>query len=419
VSITAPPPEPSFRSALGDPAIRAVIAVQFVFMTGLGVVFPILVLFARSFGVSFAGAGILISAFGLSRLLGDLAAGPIVDRYGEKPMAAWGMVVLCVCAVLTGAAPNYPLAVFFWAIGGLGSAVTFAAQYSYLLKTVPKRFMARTLGIFYGSFNAGIILGGLFGGLIADRFGISAPFFFYAAILLVALLMQLRFVTPPVSSGSPHPLDTQEALVEREVSAVRKSSRKIAGLFKIPGFTTAIFLNFAYMWMVAAVFDTLLPLFAHDELGVSKTGIGGLFAVVIAAEFLVLYPAGAVADRIGRKPVMVPSLLGLAVITVALGYSTSVGVLVVMLFILGLMSGTSGVPPAAILSDVVPEDGAGTGVGIFRFAGDLSFFIAPIVAGAAAEGLGFEGAYWICAVPLVVALVMMIRTPETLQARLG
>jgi MFS family permease len=140
---------------------------------------------------------------------------------------------------------------------------------------------------------------------------------------------------------------------------------------------------------------------------------------VIAAEFLVLYPAGAVADRIGRKPVMVPSLLGLAVITVALGYSTSVGVLVVMLFILGLMSGTSGVPPAAILSDVVPEDGAGTGVGIFRFAGDLSFFIAPIVAGAAAEGLGFEGAYWICAVPLVVALVMMIRTPETLQARLG
>jgi MFS family permease len=83
--------------------------------------------------------------------------------------------------------------------------------------------------------------------------------------------------------------------------------------------------------------------------------------------------------------------------------------------LLGLASGYAGVPPGAMLSDVAPEDGTGSAVGVFRFAGDLGLMLAPAVAGLSVAWVGFRGAFAIGAVPVVIALVMAGRTAETLK----
>jgi MFS family permease len=173
--------------------------------------------------------------------------------------------------------------------------------------------------------------------------------------------------------------------------------------------------NFAYLWMVAVVFDTLVPLFASDELGLSTVGIGVLFAVALAAEFVVLYPAGGAADQHGRKPVLVPALAGLAVATAAVGWAPTPLLLGILLAVLGVMSGTAGVPPGAMLSDVAPTQASGTAVGVFRFCGDLGFTLGPLLAGWSVPALGFRWAFALAAVPTVVALGLILRTPETLR----
>jgi MFS family permease len=173
--------------------------------------------------------------------------------------------------------------------------------------------------------------------------------------------------------------------------------------------------NFAYLWMVAVVFDTLVPLFASDVLGLTAIGIGVLIAVALAAEFVVLYPAGSVADQRGRKPVLVPALAGLAVATAALGLAPTPLLLGVLLAVLGVMSGAAGVPPGAMLSDVAPSSASGTAVGVFRFCGDLGFTLGPLLAGWAIPVVGFRWAFALAAVPTVVALAFILRTPETLR----
>src|SRR5437764_9048817 len=105
-----------------------------------------------------------------------------------------------VSSVLTGLAPNFPLAVVFRGLGGAGSSVLFAALYSYLLKVVPKDRMARTLGVFYGSFNVGFIAGGPIGGAVAQHLGLASPLFVYAALCALAAVLYLRFVTDPAPS---------------------------------------------------------------------------------------------------------------------------------------------------------------------------------------------------------------------------
>jgi MFS family permease len=173
--------------------------------------------------------------------------------------------------------------------------------------------------------------------------------------------------------------------------------------------------QFAYLWMVVAVFDTLLPLYA-DSLGVSTVGIGVIFAVALATELAVLYPAGYLADSRGRKVVMVPALLALAAATVSVGWTGSAIVLGVAMALLGVASGFAGVPPGAMLADVMPSGSSGTAVGIFRFCGDVGFTVGPLTAGFAADHLGFKAAFALAALPIAIAFIAVVRGPETLPA---
>jgi MFS family permease len=92
-------------------------------------------------------------------------------------------------------------------------------------------------------------------------------------------------------------------------------------------------------------------------------------------------------------------------------------VLGLLLVVLGLASGSTAAAPAAMLSDVAPESGSGTAVGVFRFFGDLGFVLGPTVAGFTAGLFGFRWAFAIMALPALVALALVIRTPETLKTK--
>jgi MFS transporter, DHA1 family, multidrug resistance protein len=399
-------PRAGIGAILSDRRVTAVLLVVFFVMAGAGLVLPVLPLFARSsFGVGYGAVGVLVSAYGLARLVFDLIAGAIVDRLGERVTAVGGLAVIALGSALTGVAPGFAAAVAAWATAGVGSAITLAALYTRVLRIVPTQQMARTLGIFYGTFNTGFVAGGAASGLVADRFGLAGPLLanavmvVLAAVLWLALLPAGGLAAPAGGTGAPD----------------RGEGRSLARLLRTPGLVPVVVTNFAYLWMVAVVFDTLVPLFASDVLGLSTIGIGVAIAVALAAEFVVLYPAGIVADQRGRKPVLVPSLAGLAVATVAVGWAPTPLLLGVAMAVLGVMSGAAGVPPGAMLSDVAPTQASGTAVGVFRFCGDLGFTLGPLLAGWAIPVVGFRWAFALAAIPTVVALALIARTPETLR----
>jgi MFS transporter, DHA1 family, multidrug resistance protein len=399
----------TLRSILRDRAIVTQFALSFVVMLGLGLVLPILPLYARSFGVGFAAAGLFISAAGVARLVFDILAGSIIDRVGERLSGAGGAFLLAGCSLAAAMVPNFYLAVALWGIGGAGAAVVTAAQYSYLLKVVPTEARARTLGILYGSFNAGVVAGGVIGGFVADTFGLASPLILYSAIMTVAGLLYLRFIVDP--SPREKPELEQDAI---EVPYQLGMLGRLGELFRLGGFVTAIVLNFAYVWFVIAVFDTLIPLYGTERLDMSPAGIGLILGVALVTEFVILYPAGLLADKRGRKIVLIPSFAALAVVTALLGLTSSVPSLVIGMGILGIASGFAGVPPAAVLSDVVPDSSSGLGIGAFRFAGDLAAVFGPALIGIAIATFGFSGAFVVAAVPLLIALGFVLRTPETM-----
>jgi len=393
------------REIMADRSVAAVLALALLINVGTGMVLPILPLYARSFGVNYAQAGLLVAAFYIARLVFDLTAGAVLDRLGIAAAAAVGLLALAAGALFTGLSPSFPIAVFCWAIAGAGAAIVWAAMYNALIRSVPKSRMARALSLFYGAFNGGIVAGGFLGGLIAGHLGLPAPLFFLAAIAvgLAGLMRALLPKRPPpatATSRSPGRLST-------------------AALFRIPGFAAAVIALLANLWMFGAVFNTLVPLYARDVLRLSPAGIGILFAVALAAEFLAYYPAGNWADTRGRRFVLIPAFACLALTALVLGWASSVVLFGLLLSVLSIASGFSGVPPAAILADVLPGNRSARGVAIFRFGGDLGFSLGPLVAGITAASLGFKAAFAIAGIPALVALVVVALGRETLGAEVA
>jgi MFS family permease len=401
----------SVRLILGDPAVRIVVLIVFVIMLGFGIIVPILPLYARSFGVSYDVASLLISGFAFARLVFDPVAGPIVDRRGERLSAMTGVLFVGVSALLAGLARSFPLVLLFRGLGGLGSSLFFAALYSYLLKVVPSHRMGRTMSVFYGSLNIGLIAGGPIGGVVAHLWGLRSPLFVYAGLCFVSGVLYLRFMPDP---KRPSDADAYPHAASGPVGW-QQTKAQISALLRDRAFLAVVAVNMAFFWVVAGGYDTLVPLFAKERLGLSPVGVGGVFAIVVATEFLVLYPAGSASDRLGRKRVLIPALAGLGVMTAALGWASSPLMLAVLMGVVGFASGSAASGPSAMLADVAPEGGSGTAVGLFRFFGDLGFVLGPLVGGTAATVFGFKAAFAVTAIPVLVALVLVARTPETLR----
>jgi MFS family permease len=397
--------ETAIRLVLGDRSVVAIVVIAFVVMLGNGIVLPILPLFARSFEVGYGAAGLLVAVYGIARIGCDLGAGLVIDRIGERTAGGAGLAFLAAFALLTGLAPNFAAAVAFWGAAGASSAVVQTASYTFLLRVVPQARMARTIGVFYGSFNVGLAAGGFVGGFLADRLGLDSALYAAAALYLLAAALYLRFVPRLV------PVATVTAEAAGRAS---HPVRRIVRVLRTPGLPAAAVSQLAYLWMFAAVFGTLLSLFGRDELGMSTTAIGVVFAVALAVELAVLYPAGSAADRHGRKTVLVPALVGLAGLTAVVGLAGGPIVLGVLVAGLAVASGLTGVSPSAMLSDVVPRAYLGTGAGVFRLFGDVGFALGPLVAGAVAGSAGLREAFLVSALPALVALALVLRTAETL-----
>jgi len=404
----------SARLILSDPSVRIVVLIVFVIMLGFGIIAPILPLYARSFGVSYDVASLLISTFAFARLIFDPIAGPVVDRYGERLCAMGGVLFVGVSAVLAGLARNFPLVLAFRGAGGLGSSLLFAALYSYLLKVVPSQRMGRTMSVFYGALNVGIIAGGPIGGVVAHVWGLRSPLFVYAGLCFVSGVLYLRYMPDPNARGAVEPAAGQ-AEAAANPAGWRGTRSQVVGLLGNPTFVTVLILNMAFYWVVAGGYDTLVPLFGKEILGMSTVGVGGVFAIAVTTEFLVLYAAGSASDRFGRKRVLLPALAGLAVMMAVVGWAGSALALGVLMGIVGLTSGSAASGPAAMLADVAPRGGSGTAVGMFRFFGDLGFVLGPLVGGAAAGAWGFKWAFALMSAPVVVAMALVARTPETLR----
>ena len=397
-----------FVPPLKRPEFRRLLGISITVALGFGMVVPVLPLYAKSFGVGLAAIGIVQLVFGLTRFSFQILAGLVVDRFGVRASTMAGLLIVSLSSYAAGFAHSFPELVAARGFGGAGSALFMNGTMNQILRLIEPEAMGRATGGYRSSFLVGTAAGPLFGGLVADRFGLAAPFIVYATGLLVATAVAW-FVMEPGSA-------TRRAERRTPVEALR-TARPLFGDLR---FIVALLATFAGWWTLSGPAQWIGPVFARETLGFDQSRIGPALTLLAVGELVALLAAGRAVDSRGRRAVMVPSLLAAAAAIVLLGQiDAAPWAFYPLMSVAGAGIAASGVAAGALLADVLPRSGSGAAVGVNQMAGDLGYLVAPTAIGGIAGGLGFPVAFAAGALPGVVVAGTAARLPRRPAASAG
>ncbi|SHG76759.1 Predicted arabinose efflux permease, MFS family [Jatrophihabitans endophyticus] len=377
--------------------VRALTGVGFMVALGFGLVAPALPLFAREFGVGRTLAGLVVSAFALTRLLMAPVVGRLVDALGERVLLASGIGIVAVSSLLAGFSQTYWQLLVLRGAGGAGSIMFSVAAASLLVRVTPDHLRGRAQGVWAGSFLLGMIAGPAVG--TVATFSLRAPFFLYAGTLLVAGTIGLTALR-----GSE--------LAERRTQ--RSAPLTLGPALRNRSYRAALAAAFAGGFAIIGARTSIVPQYVTDELGLDHGWAYAAFLVTSLVSGALLLPLGRLADTRGRRPVVAVGLLVAVAGFVVLPTAPAVGGLVVAAVLLGVAGAADSVGPGAMMGDVVGGRG-GTVVALFQMSGDLGAVLGPVIAGWVADGGGYGSTFALNAVVCALPLLLVAIAPETLR----
>jgi DHA1 family multidrug resistance protein-like MFS transporter len=175
-------------------AIQVLLACVFTSMLGLGIIGPIIPLYAEDMGATFVQIGLLSSAWSISRLIFTAPLGSLSDRSSKKKIIAAGLGVYAVISVLYVVAWDYTSLISIRFLHGLGSAASMPIAYAYAAEISPEGMEGRFMGTMNMALFAGMGLGPLIGGYLTDYFTMSTPFYVMGALTALSLLLTIAFL---------------------------------------------------------------------------------------------------------------------------------------------------------------------------------------------------------------------------------
>jgi MFS family permease len=350
-----------------------------------GLVVPVLPVYADRLDADPAALGIVVAAFGLGRLVVDIPAGVVAQRFDQRRLLLAAAAVVVVTTLLTALVSALDQLVLLRLLTGLSGGIVMTTGQALLSSTGPGR-MGSTMAALQTCHGVGGALGPAVGGLVVgvdDRL----PFVVGGAALTVLVLMAAWRV-PPVL-GAP-------AAVPHE----RRSRLWSAGLVGICAVGFAVFLvRFGGQ-------QFLIPLLAYRRAGLSPAELGIWLAAVTVLGTTLVGLAGMLTDRWGRRPMVVVTTILLGLATLGFLDSGHQPAFLAALVLTGLFLTFTGPPTGAYLAESAAPDRRAMAIGIQRTFGDAATLVGPPVLGSLVSAGSPNAAVVALAVTTVVAGVL-------------
>jgi multidrug resistance protein len=386
-------------------------------MLGIGLVSPVLPQYASTFGVNMTMVGLLITAFGVARIMVDIPAGGLTNRLGRRPVLIMGPLIQGVSSIGCGLAVNYPMLLGFRFIQGIGSAMYTTAANVMLADISTPSNRGRLMSYYQASLLIGSGLGPALGGFIAQYYGLEAPFFVYALLVFLASLwayLRLPETSPALQGGSSSGPRDRSGLSPSHFSG------ELGMLLHNLNFVLVSTVTFGIFFMRQGALNEILPLLGTHRLGLQEGRIGLALTMVALVQFMTVFPAGALSDRFGRKAVITPGCLIAAASLVMMAESGSYWFLLLACMVMGVGVGMSGSTPSAYVADIVPRESYGTAMGTYRAISDMGFVVGPVLMGWLADIRGLEYALVVNGLFLVlIVAVFQVMAREQPRRRRG
>lgn len=338
----------------------------FVTVTGVGIVVPLLPVYAHDLGASGLYIGLIFGSFSLSRTFLLPYFGKLSDKKGRKPLIIAGLFAYALVSLAFMLANDVEDLIVIRFIQGMASAMIMPAIQAYVGDITPDGREGFTMGMFNMAMFLGLSIGPLIGGEIHDRFSLDTSFASMGLLALAGFLLCF-FLLPPTKS-------------ERVVGSVREPlswkwllyDRHMAGLFLF---------RFAYAACIGVIWS-FLPVLADSEFSLSSSSIGILVMVGVFFSGLMHIPMGLLADRVNKKMMVVIGGLIISYAIFSFEWTNSFKDLFVANVLFGLGGGIA--MPALMALAVLKgnETGAmGSVMGLLAMGHSLGMLIGSLLSG--------------------------------------
>jgi MFS family permease len=345
------------------------------------------------FGLSSSAAVLsFIAAFGLAKSFTNLAAGVGAERAGRRRLLILGWAVALPVPLLIAVAPSWSWIVAANALLGVNQGLAWSMTVVMKIDLVGPKRRGLALGLNeaagYGGVAVAAALSGWLASTLAPRDVLVGG---AAGVALTALVVSLTFVRDTAGHVRLEQRDHdryETAPTLRQVLPDASYRRPALRACSQAGLANN--LNDALAW-------GLVPLFlaAHGATAAEVGVVAGLYPGVWGVGQIF---AGGWSDRVGRKPLIVAGMLLQAAALTSLALSDGeVGLAAAAAVLLG--AGTALVYPTLIaaISDAVSPVARAPTVGVYRFWRDMGYVAGGLLAGVAADAIGYSGAIAIVA----------------------
>lgn len=282
-SASGPAPVTAARPLTG-PLIALLAALAALGALSTNIILPSFPAMAAALGVGSRELGVTLSSFFVAFALGQLAVGPLSDRYGRRPLVVGGLLVFAVGSAIAASATSLTTLVAARIVQALGVCAASVLSRAIARDLFDGAALGRALAFTMVAMAAAPGFSPLLGSAIDASLGWRAAFLLVGAASLVVGLIYVATIgeTHHPDGGSAASL----AIVLRDYGALAVDRR-----FVVPALSVSLIIGGLYAFFGAA------PAILLERLGLSSVDLGLFFAATV----FVVFGAGLMAPRLAGR----------------------------------------------------------------------------------------------------------------------
>ncbi len=365
------------------------------------IVAPILPEISEALNIKDSLQGLLITSYTVTLGIVALIIGPISDKVGRRRILLFGCAFMTVALALHGVADSYVSMVTVRGLAGAAGGSLSGGAVAFVGDFFPYERRGWANGWVMSGMAVGQIVGIPAGKILADQFGFRWPFLMFAVTMLVATVLVWLFLPQPDVRRAEGRLGVRSSIAKYRVLLGQAPVRNVS-------------LVYLLMFLSLGLFVIYLPTWLEKVVGVSGTDIASLFFVGGIANVVSSPIAGKLSDRLGRKPLIIASCIGLGAVMLVTTYVINGIFTAYFLFAAAMVMFALRISPLqSLMTALVPDERRGMLMSLAIAVGQVGMGLGSGLAGVAYTEYGYLSNTVLATVAIIfMALLVRYHLPE-------